>query len=78
MITTWATLCQPVDPPLSPGLVGAVRSSRTVACTQFDVSPELSTLRNCTSVSPSADTATLAPDVGDVQVEPPSVDVSYW
>ena len=77
-MTTWATLCQPPDPPVSAGSVGAVRSSRTVACTQFDVRPALSTPRNCTSVSPSADTAMLVPVVGDDQVEPPSVEVSYW
>ena len=77
-MTTWATLCQPLDPPVSTGFVGAVRSRRTVACTQFEVSPELSTLRNCTSVSPSADTAMLVPVVGDDQVEPALVEVSYW
>ena len=60
------------------GAVGAVRSSRTVACTQADVLPALSSDSNCTSVWPSAVTFRLEPAIGADQVEPPLVEVSYW
>ena len=54
-----------------------MRSRRTVACTQFEVRPALSTARNRTSVWPWADTVAPAPAVEPDQVEPPSVEVWY-
>jgi len=77
------TLCQDDEPPLTSGLVGSVRSSRTVlaavglAGSHADALPALSTARNCTSVSPSAVTSTLVPVAGTDQLAPPSVEVRY-
>ena len=67
----------PTMPPDTVGAVGAVWSRRTVACTQFEVRPALSTARNRTSVWPWADTVAPAPAVEPDQVEPPSVEVWY-
>jgi len=78
-----AMLCQLVEPPVTTGLVGAVRSMRAVAAgtgtlgDQFEVLPTLSTARKRTRVSPSAVTAAELPDVGDDQLVPPSVEVWY-
>ena len=78
---TDARFCQDVDPPLTTGSPGAERSSRTVAAAvpaagvQADGLAAASTLRNCTSVSPSAVTLTVAPGWAADQVAPPSVDV---
>ncbi len=75
---------QPDEPPLATGVVGAVRSRRTVApavCVagvQADVLPAVSTLRNCTHVLASAVTASLAPVAAALHVVPPSVEVRYW
>ena len=43
-----------------------------------DVLPEMSVLRNWTSVVPSAETTTDAPLAGAVHVVPPSGEVRYW
>ncbi len=78
------TFCQVSDPPDTVGVLGAVRSIRTVfawpadAGAQLDVLPAASTVWNWAIVSPSVVTVTDAPaEVGD-QVTPPSVDVRYW
>ncbi len=79
MIVTEATFCQ-LREPLPPmlGVVGAVRSMRTVAWAQPETRPTLSTARKRTSVSPSPLTVSAAPDVGSGDhVAPPFVDCSY-
>src|SRR5439155_19953906 len=78
-----ATFCQVSAPPDTTGVVGAERSMCTVllapttAGAHVEGLPERSSARNCTTVSPSADTASDAPAVGLSQVVPPSVDVRY-
>ena len=75
---TDATFCQLSEPPATFGMVGRVRSMRTVACTQLETRPTLSMARKRTSVSPSPLTVRAAPDVGSGdQVAPPFVDCSY-
>ena len=77
---TDATLCQPEEPPVTLGAVGAVRSMRTVllapalAGFQAERLPAPSTERSCTSVWPSALIASDAPDAAEPHVVPPSVD----
>ena len=71
----------PDDPPLAVGVVGAVRSSRTVppmtvgTGVHAETLPALSMLWYSTSVSPSAGTFSELPATGADQVAPPSVDV---
>ena len=78
--TTDATLCQLEEPPATLGAVGAVRSMRTVlpapelAGFQAERLPAPSTVRNCSSVWPSALIASDAPDAGEPHVVPPSAD----
>ena len=66
------------------GVVGAVRSSRTVppatvgAGVHADALPTVSMLWNSTSVSPSAGTFSELPATGADHVLPPSVDVRCW
>ena len=52
VITIDAGFCQAAQPPETVGAVGAVRSSRTVACTQLGRRPTLSTARNRTASGP--------------------------
>ena len=72
------------EPPLTAGVVGRPRSMRAVAAAvpaagaQAERSPETSTARNWTSVSPFAVTSTDAPADAPDQDAPPSVDVRYW
>ena len=76
--------CQPSEPPLMLGSVGAVRSIRTVPVAsggvgvQSDRLPAASTARNSISVSPSSLIVASGPAVGADQLPPPSVDVRYW
>jgi hypothetical protein len=60
------------------GVPGVVRSSRATPCTHADVLPAPSMARNCTSVSPSALTASELPAAAADQVAPASVDVRTW
>ena len=83
MRVTEATLCQTAEPPVTVGVVGSVRSIRTVfvppatvGC-QSDAFPAASSPWNSTSVSPSADTSTAEPGDGDDHVTPPSLDARY-
>ena len=76
-IETEASARQDVEPPVTVGAVGSVRSIRSVACTQFERRPTPSIARNCTSVWPSAVADLDVPEVIDDQVVPPSVDVRY-
>ena len=77
-IDTEASACQEVEPPVTVGAVGSVRSIRSVACTQFERRPsavdrpELHQ-RLALGASPTS----TAPAVTDDQVVPPSVDVRY-
>ena len=64
------------EPPMRVGAVGAVWSSRTIACVQADSRPTPSTAANRTSVSPSAFTASEPPAAGADQMRPPVVEVS--
>ncbi len=70
--------CHDVEPPVSVGAVGAVRSMLTVPFTQAETLPTASTDRNCTSVSPSAEIVTEVPGVAVDQVLPPLLEVRYW
>ena len=77
------TIClevQVVDPPVTVGRLGRVRSSRTVAelpaTVQPDPLPALSTPRNCTLVVPSAEMTTELPFCGADQA-PLLNEVSY-
>ena len=60
MTVAEATLCQASEPPVTAGAAGPLRSMRTVLVAsgvdgaQAETLPAASTLRNCTSVSPSA------------------------
>ncbi len=75
------TLCQAADPPPTAGVLGATASIRTVpaaapgAGAQEERLPPPSTERNCTRVSPSADTVTSSPAAGVLHVSPPSAEV---
>jgi hypothetical protein len=60
---------------VTPEILGAVRSRRTVALTQFEARPAASTARKRTSVSPSAEIDADEAVVLDDQVEPPFVEV---
>ena len=79
-----ATFCQLVEPPLTAGADGSVRSRRTVlpavgdAGTQLDTRPAASSARNWTSVSPWAVIFGAEPATGEPQIVPPSVDRRYW
>ena len=80
----WATHFHAFEPPATEGAVGSARSMRAVAAAvptagaHAERSPETSTARNWTSVSPFAVTSTEAPAVAPDQDAPPSVDVRYW
>src|SRR5947209_20464183 len=83
--TVEAVVFQVSEPPTTlVGSVGAVRSIFTVltavgvAGAHADTLPAASTLRNCTSVVPSAVTVATAPEVAAGQLAPPFTDVRYW
>ena len=84
MTVSDATLCHDSEPPDSAGALGPVRSSLTVlaapatAGDHAELLPEVSVLRSCTMVVPSAATTADAPVIVADQVTPPSVDVRYW
>src|SRR5438445_5433241 len=71
---------QPADPPLGVGVVGGVRSSRTVPAAatgtgvHAEALPTTSRLRSSTSVSPSAATCSDVPETGCDQLPPPSIE----
>ncbi|MFN8109368.1 MAG: hypothetical protein U0Y82_05925 [Thermoleophilia bacterium] len=75
---TAATSCDPSEPPVTSGVLGAVRSRRTVEALstvdQAPVLPATSNARNCTVVVPSPPTGRVPPIWGAVHVPPPSVD----
>ena len=74
-----ATFCQMKTFPFRTGVVGAVWSRLTVACTQPEALPAPSNAWKRTRVVPSAATATLVPEmVAADQVTPLSVDFSHW
>ena len=71
------------EPPLTVDSVGAVRSRRTVLPAvdgegaQPEALPAPSRARNSTSVCPSAETVSFAPETGADQVVPPSAELRY-
>ena len=75
-MVTEAALVQLSEPPLTLGSVGSVRSRRTVAVgDQAEVLPAPSTAADCTSVSPSAETVSVAPEAAGDQLAPASLEV---
>src|SRR3954470_10391555 len=78
-----AAFLQTATPPVTVGSAGAVRSMRMGAAAvpaagvQAPTAPEPSTARNCTSVSPSAETVRPAPPVAADHDVPPFVEVRY-
>ena len=81
MTVVEAWLSQLVDPPLTVGAVGAVRSSLTVLPEVAETGAQapallaLSSPRNCRMVVPSAVIATEVPEVAEPQVVPLSEEV---
>ena len=75
---TEAALCQALEPPVTAGTLGALRSIATWACEMGLTLPTPSTASNCTSVWPSSVTGTSVSGAHDDQLVPASVEVRNW